>query len=564
MITEDAIGSGLILKKPIDGILLSCLGWVRFRFPFSRAGAVHRAFGSIVRGPRWRTGPRGKIIRFPKRANELADQLHDERLDLVDAFVRTATRAPSLPAVDDGRSVTSYGELHVRASRIARVIRQSAPGTNARVLLALPSSVSAYASMIGTLMCGGTFCPVHISGPEARNAAICNTFHPDLVLYEGVPPGFLDSMPVTTKRFDLNDESEVLQAEPSSTFCDVAYVVFTSGSTGSPKLVKVGRPAFSWFLSVAESYFRGDGERWAQFSNIGHDLGIMDVFMALTQGATLVPLTDGERMRPASAIHSKKISIWQSVPSAVDMMMKAGEVRGELLKSLRVMSFCGEPLYRHHLEALFSANPSLTVFNTYGATETIGFNTLNRLTAGNYASSCHEGSVALGDSVPGWSLVLLGGESSDEGEIVVAGDHLAAGYWSDEERTGRSFRLRTNGHSWERIYLTGDRGVRRNGQLHCLGRLDRQVKIRGERIELGDIDAQLRDAGFSGAYTLLLEDELHAFVEASDAVDQERVRAHLSRSLPFHAIPRTIHAIGSLPRNDNGKVDRDTLSRMVQ
>jgi D-alanine--poly(phosphoribitol) ligase subunit 1 len=485
-------------------------------------------------------------------------------LDLVDAFVRTATGTPSLPAVDDGLRVISYGEIHLRASKIAQLIRQASSGASARVLLALPSSVSAYASMIGTLMAGGTFCPVHVSGPEARNAAICSAFHPDLVLYEHAPPGFLDSMPVTVKRFDLSEESDVRPAEPSASSNEVAYVVFTSGSTGSPKGVRIGRRAFSCFLNVAERYFQGHGERWAQFSNIGHDLGVMDVFMALTQGATLVPLTDGERMRPASAICSKDISIWQSVPSAIDLMMKARELKADFLQSLRLMSFCGEPLYRHQLDALFSANPSLTVFNTYGATETIGFNTLNRLNAVNFASSSEEGSVALGDDVPGWRLMLLGGESVDEGEIAVAGDNLALGYWSDEERTGRSFRLRTNGHSWERIYLTGDRGVRRNGQLYCLGRLDRQIKIRGERIELGDIDAQLRDAGFSGAYTLLIRDELHAFVETSEAVDQERVRAHLSRSLPFHAIPRTIHTIGSLPQNDNGKVDREALSRIVQ
>ena len=485
--------------------------------------------------------------------------------DLVDAFLRQAQSASSMTAVDDRGVAVTYGELSSLAYRFAASIQGASSGPSPRVLLALPPSPSAYAAMIGSLIAGGTFCPVHIAGPESRNAAVCRAFCPDIMLYEGTPPPFLDTSPVTTRRLDVLQPGALILDAPAVEQSEVAYVVFTSGSTGTPKGVKVGRRGFSYFLHVSQSYFDlGPGERWGQFSNLGHDLGVMDVFMALTQGGTLVPLEDADRLRPATAIRDRGLSVWQSVPSVIELMIRAKQLTAENLASLRVMSFCGEPLHRHQLEALFNAHPELHVFNTYGTTETPGFNTINRLTVGNYTASCEAGAVAIGDDVPGWTVHLRGGDTADEGEIVVASEFLSLGYWRDEDQTRAAFRQVQFGEPRSQIsYFTGDRGVRRGSRVYCLGRTDRQVKIRGERIELDEVDGQLREAGFTAAYTILKDGELHSFVESSEAVDQERVRAHLKKSLPFHAIPKSVQPLPSLPRNPNGKIDREALARKV-
>ncbi len=204
------------------------------------------------------------------------------------------------------------------------------------------------------------------------------------------------------------------------------------------------------------------------------------------------------------------------------------------------------------------------MFNTYGTTETIGFNTPNHLTSSNYIDSCEAGAVAIGDDVPGWSIHLRGGDTANEGEIVVASEFLSLGYWRDEDRTRVAFRQVEFGESGvQRCYFTGDRAVRRGSRVYCFGRMDRQVKIRGERIELDEIDGLLREAGFAAAYTILKSDELYSFVESTEEVDQERVRALLAKSLPFHAVPKTVQALPSLPRNRNGKVDREALARKV-
>ena len=487
-----------------------------------------------------------------------------EATDLLHSILSLSKTHGEATAIDEGPSGVTYEQIVGIANNIATGILSKSNKLCPKVLVALSPSTSAYASFIASLISGGTFCPVDVRGALERNKAICRLFDPDVVIHEGATTAFLDTLPVTTGLLDISQLPESNgQSVSVNQHSDIAYVVFTSGSTGVPKGVKIGRREFSHFVSVSQRYFNVRvGDRWGQWSSLGHDLGVMDVFMALVHGATLVPLLPTERLpRPAMAIKERTISIWQSVPSVLDLMLRANQLTSEFLSTIRVMSFCGEPLRIHHLDALFKARPDLQIFNTYGATETTGFNTLNCLTSTNCKDSYDAGSVAIGSDVPGWKLMLRGGASPDEGEIVIASDYLSLGYWSDEEKTRTAFRQVNFDDSAEmRCYFTGDRGIRKNSRVFCLGRLDRQVKIHGERIELDEIDALLREAGFPGAYTVFHGGELYSFVETADSIDEQRIRNRLLECLPFHAVPKTIRAMAVLPRNQNGKIDREAIS----
>lgn len=499
-----------------------------------------------------------------KRLSE--NELIARPADVLDRLLMRVREQPDVAAVEDPEFACSYERLATLAFRVATTIRQAAESPCPRVLVAMSSSHRAYAAMVGTLVAGGTFCPVDLCGPEGRNAAICLSFAPDVVIFENSVPAFLSALPVTTPRLDISRELAEAESGPCRERSDVAYVMFTTGSTGRPKGIKIGRRGFSYFLEAAEAHFwLSPGERWGQYSSLGHDLGVMDVFMALTLGGTLVPLSEADRhVRPAVAIRNRQLSIWQSVPSVLDFMILAGQLTAEYLASLRVMSFCGDALHARHLEALFNARPDLYVYNTFGTTETLGFNTLNHLTKDNYKESCDEAGVSIGDDVPGWSLHLQGGDDRDEGEIVVASEHLSLGYWQDEERTRAAFRnVELNGQPARRCYFTGDWGVRRSGRLYCVGRMDRQLKIQGVRIDLEEVDELLRHIGFPAAYTVSKNGKLYAFVETTKTVDLDEVRKRLLNSLPVQAVPSAIRVVSSLPRQ-NGKVDREALLQQLE
>jgi D-alanine--poly(phosphoribitol) ligase subunit 1 len=477
-----------------------------------------------------------------------------------------AASNPGNAAVEQDDGVVTYSDLCRMASGVASVVRGSFPAPCPRVLIAMPRSKWAYASMLGALMTGGTFCPLNVDGPPERNALITRLFSPHVILYAGKAPEFVDACGATTPRLDVVTSSGVSQPVLATELSDVAYVVFTSGSTGQPKGVKIGRRAFSYFLAVSQRYFKPEyGDRWGQFSNLGYDMAVMDVFMALAQGRVLVPLMGaGDQFMPAMAIKRLGITIWQSVPSVLELMGRAKQLTAQALEPLRVMSFCGEPLLPRHLEALFAARPDLQVFNTYGTTETTGFNTINQMTVQNYRESCGGPFVALGRDVPGWTVQLHAGDTPDDGEIVVLSDWLAHGYWADEERTRAAFReLRTEQGGVRRAYFTGDRGERRDGRLYFKCRPDRQIKVRGERIELDEVDQALRGLGFDESFTVYDGKDLYSFVEAPDNTDLTHVRGILAKRLPFHAVPKEIRGVPSLPRNANGKLDRAALQRLV-
>jgi D-alanine--poly(phosphoribitol) ligase subunit 1 len=486
-------------------------------------------------------------------------------VDIVIGFLAQADAHRADASVEHLGTQITYGELAALSRRVANALH-STVGQQPKVFLATAPSAYAYAGMIGTLMMGGTFCPIDTTGPSGRNAEILHAFKPDVLLYSGTLSQDLISAGENIPTINLGTlpgealESDILDSKDN----EVAYVVFTSGSTGRPKGVRIARKAFSHFVDVAQQYFRTQpGERWGQYSNLGYDIAIMDVFMALCHGATLVTLAaPTDRLFPARAIRKYGINIWQSVPSVIDLML-GSDTLDKNLQSLRVMSFCGEPLLSTHLDTLFRVHPGLVVFNTYGATETTGFNTLNCLTVDNYRDSCKKPTVALGNDVLGWTIMLVDGPSPQEGQIVVCGDNLSLGYWEDDSRTAASFRELCVDGQRVRAYFTGDWGERVGHHLYFRGRIDRQIKVKGERIELNEIDFRLRELGFQAVASILKDEAIYSFVETSGPVDEKSIRDRLADYLPFHAIPKRVLPIGRLPRNQNGKIEFAELQTML-
>lgn len=454
-----------------------------------------------------------------------------------------------------GDGVVSYEELADRARRIAAMVAEHA---DPKVLIALPQGSDAYAAMIGVGLGGGYYVPLNLSAPAAKRALVVREFAPDLIVGRGAGQEFLSGAAPQARFVDIARLGDVTPLPGRGRRNATAYVIFTSGSTGRPKGVVISRGALDHYVASLGSLLGIETrDRVSQHPNIAFDLSVMDIYGALCAGAALCLVASrGDKLYPARVIAREQISVWISVPSVVSLMMRAGELTARNLGSVRMFCFCGEPLLREHLDAIFAACPSAVVHNTYGPTEATVSMTSLRLTAENYRSACFE-SVAIGSSIQGMGLHLIGGNQGNEGEIVITGPQLADGYWRDPIQTSRSFRHLSLDGKPIRAYFSGDWAIRKNGHYIVKGRLDYQVKIQGHRLELDEVAAAIRAAGWPEVCVLLWRGQLTAVIETSKmSVDDERaLRRALGEKLEAHAVPVVMAKIVAMPRNENDKVD---------
>lgn len=443
--------------------------------------------------------------------------------------------------------------------RLAARIAEAGP--HPRVMVHLPQSAEAYAAMLATAMAGGFYAPSNLAAPLERQRMVAHRFDPDVVVTTAALAKAIEGAATDVRFIDPGEPGDKSLDTPRPPH-ELLYVMFTSGSTGVPKGVMLPRAAVNHYVAWLLGVMQGTpDDRWSQHPNLAFDISVTDFCGALCSGATLYPLgSQADRMMPFRAISKHRLTVWTSVPSVVDNMVRLNLVNPETLASLRLMHFCGEALLPEQLEAIFAARPDLTVHNTYGPTEATVSCTLLPLTSETYRRSSHV-NVSIGEPIAGMGLHLVGGNSDDEGELAITGPQLAKGYWQDPETTAKAFRsIEIDGESLP-AYLTGDWVERIDGQLYFRHRIDHQVKIRGYRLELGEVNAAIRAAGVPAAYCALVEGELHAFLQADqEQVDLGALHQTLKGKLMDYALPRRYHFVEDFPRNANDKVDIKALA----
>lgn len=481
--------------------------------------------------------------------------------DVVDRFLAQAKLAPNAAAiVASGKSIT-YSELERLVRQYsARFARRSEP----RILVALGPGFDAYACILASGLAGGFHTPVNVAAPLEKRQRIAELLEPDVIVCD--PDAIGD---YANFRADVITPDAVADEQPFAglgTRHRLAYVIFTSGSTGNPKGVQISRQALAWYVNWLQTLGFGPGDRVSQQPNLAFDISMTDIFGALCFGATLYPLTSrADYMLPARFIQREGITVWNSTPSAVSLMMQARQVNPETMASLRMINFCGEPLLPEHLDAIFSARPDLVVQNTYGPTEATISMTALKLTAENYRASC-AASVAIGEPIDGMAIELVGGTHSDEGQIVIKGRQLAEGYFKDPVKTAEVFRPVEGDSSSEIGYYTGDWAERRNGQVFFKERIDFQIKVKGHRVELDEVNAAIRAFGWPVACAFKYGESICAVVEAVDGqdFDERKLRKELGEKLESYAIPDHIRLIEHMPRNENDKIDRKAAMRWFE
>lgn len=484
--------------------------------------------------------------------------------DVVDLFLDRASKQPSHPAVVTDEIAIDYAAMEHRVRRLAAIFARC---PQSKIVIALPQGPDAYAAMFAAGLAGGFYAPLNLSSPPEKLGRIVKMLEPDFIVGEARLTASLGQYAPRAIAVDLMDLNKGDAFAGRGLRHELAYVIFTSGSTGTPKGVMIPRVALDHYIGwTIDSMQIGPNDRISQHPNIAFDVSVMDIYGALCAGATLYPLIGpGERLRPASFIERHRLTIWISVPSVVSLMMQAGEVTHEKLKSLRRLVFCGEPLLREHLDALFAVCPDTLVENSYGPTETTVTMTSLPLKAGRYADACRT-SVAIGDPIPDMDVYLIGGPHENEGEIVITGPQVALGYWGDPERTSQSFRTIPVGGRPVRAYFSGDWAERHGRHVFFKERVDFQVKIHGYRIELDEIASAIRENGWPVVCVFKRKESLVAYIErrAGRPFEPAALRAALATRLEPYAIPEHICTIDRMPRTENDKLDRAAVMALFE
>jgi amino acid adenylation domain-containing protein len=490
---------------------------------------------------------------------------------LPELLARAARERADHPAVVADRSVT-YAELDDLASRVAAALAHAGIGHGDRVAVSAPKSVGVVASIYGIMRAGAAYVPIDPASPVSRAAHIAN----DCAV------AALISDPERNERLrpELREDVPGLDVEQLHTLPpngppadspgpgDLAYILYTSGSTGVPKGVMLSHGNALAFVgwAVEDLGLTGD-DRFSSHAPFHFDLSVFDLYACATVGGTLHVIPDEARGFGSSAagfVAERGLTVWYSVPSALVQWVTQGGVEPAMLSTLRHVAFAGEVFPTLYLRRLRALVPGAALHNWFGPTET------NACTAHTVLDEdlVVDDPLPIGRACAGavCRVVDPEGGPADEGELLVDGPSVTTGYWGDPDTTAAAFVTESDGSRW---YRTGDlveTGPR--GEYRFRGRRDHQVKVRGYRVELGEVESAIHaDDRVGEACVVAVEDrrlghDLVAFVvpTAGAALDAVQVKRIVAARLPRYMVPARVHLQDEpLPSTSTGKIDRTAL-----
>ena len=366
---------------------------------------------------------------------------------------------------------------------------------------------------------------------------------------------------------DLSSAMATESATPPAPMAasDIAYIIFTSGTTGVPKGVMISAGAARHYVAmITQKLGLQASDRALETCELSFDFSVHNMFSTWEAGASLHILPATMVMNAVKFAQNSGLTVWNSVPSLAGMLRQIKALKPDSLSSLRLTVFGGEQLPEGAVTTWQNAAPNSTIFNLYGPTEATVFclaqATPLSITPGRAV-------VAIGGPLPGNEAAIFDAHGQavadgTPGELAIAGVQLADGYLGTPELTAARFPVR-DGKRW---YLTGDLAIRdAAGTFHCLGRIDNQVKVMGYRVELEEVDAHLRltsGADVVGSIAWPLVDGMaHGIVSfiGAPTINGAGVIADLKTRIPSYMVPSRVIALEKMPLNQSGKVDRNAL-----
>lgn len=508
---------------------------------------------------------------------------------------RSAGRFPHKVAVEEQAAVISYQELALLSDRLRDRLRAMGVRRGDRVGLAMPKSIDAVAALFGILKCGAAYVPVDPDAPAARNAYILSDCSVRaIIIAQGLTgalcreiencgataPLFLevsgatDGLKQTLDALEEDNPAPIAETEAVSAG-DLAYILYTSGSTGRPKGVMLSRRnAISFVDWCSEAFEPQAQDRFSSHAPFHFDLSILDIYVPIKHGATLV-LVDAETgkdpLRLAAYIAEKRITSWYSTPSVLSILAQYGRLAQYDYAALRSVLFAGEVFPIKHLRLLKSLIPAPRYYNLYGPTETnvCTYYEIPQRIPEERSEPYPIGKVCSHLQAKVVDAQGVEAPSGQEGELCISGDGVMQGYWNLPQQTAAAFLTDASGRPW---YKTGDIVLEdAGGNYVYVGRRDRMVKKRGYRVELGEIETALyRHPAIDEAAVIAGLDEeqdvrIRAFVCCRPDAKRPsmiELKRFCADNLPAYMIPDFFTFRDTLPKTSTDKTDYQKLKEL--
>ena len=511
----------------------------------------------------------------------------------------SAQRDPQHPAMRFNGDALTYADLSQRSNQLANLLHAQGVGKGDRVGVFLDKSLETVLAIYGIMKAGAAYVPLDPRSPVSRLVTIIHDCQLKGIISQDNKASVLSevceqqgilqfivglaSVENINCRVFLWDDVASMAADKAPHVRiidqDLAYIMYTSGSTGNPKgIMHTHYSGLSYARMSAETYEVNHQDVLSNHSPLHFDMSTFDYLTGPLCGATTIIIPEAYTLFPvnlAQLIETERMTIWYSVPFALIQLLMRGGIEQRDFSSLRWILYGGEPFARNHLRALMEQLPQARISNVYGPAE------VNQCTYYHLPLPAEwedVSSVPIGivwDNAEGMilddddNIVSQGGV----GELVVRTPTMMRGYWNRPDLNQRAFYLRDIFTDYsEKFYRTGDlvrEGM--DGQLEFLGRKDHQVKVRGYRVELAEVDHALNshDAVEEGiAYIVKAEDETAQIEAAITLVDsltysENDLFASLRQQLPAYAVPQRIHIVNNFPRTGTGKIDRKAIEQHV-
>ena len=534
------------------------------------------------------SNPEQRVMDLPLLSNEEREQMLVEwnsntleirtNVCVYQLFEAQAAKTPEAIAAEFKGETITYGELNARANQLANHLRKSGVGPEVLVGISVERSLEMLIAVFGVLKAGGGYVPLDPSYPQERLAFTIDDAKVSLVVTTQQLAGRL---PSGARLLCLDREWRKISKEPDQNLGikvapnNIAYVIYTSGSTGNPKGVAIEHRSLTNFIfSAASAYEITSRDRMLQFASLSFDLSVEEIFLPLTQGGTLVLRTEEMISSPRdflAAVEKWKLSILD-LPTAYWHELTDALVNNqlELSESVRLVIIGGEKAAQDRVAAWHArVGNRIRLLNTYGPTETTVAVTWCELKNGD---TCPSGVIPIGRPFANARVYVLDSNLQPvpigvTGELYIGGPGVARGYINRWDLTAEKFiRDPFSADPNDRLYRTGDK-VRflADGQIEFLGRIDNQIKIRGFRVELEEIEKALRAQSTVKDCVVVYDEEqkrlLAYLVPANPQPSIADLRNSLKAKLPSHMVPAIFEVIPALPTTVNGKVDRRALPK---